>query len=82
MNMSENAKKIIRICAGLIFVLPYSLTREVGEETRITKIQSLLWEVEIGRKAGLPHFRIHSPHLLPMLLRAADRNEAKGSESK
>ena len=80
--MSENVKKIIRICAGLIFVLPYSLSREVGEETRITKIRSLLWELEIGTKNGLPHLAVRSPHLLPMLLRAADRKESKGSESK
>lgn len=67
--MSESVKKIIRICAGLIFVLPYGVSREVGDGTRITKIKALLWEFEIGKKNGIPRLAVRCPHVISALLK-------------
>lgn len=63
--MSERTKKIIRICAGLLFLLPYSLSVDDG----LITVKALLWEVEIGKKGGIPHLRIRCPHIISALLK-------------
>ena len=63
--MSNTVKRIIRICAGLIFVLPYWITRE---DDLIT-VKALLWEVDFGKRGGMPYLRIRCPHIISALLK-------------
>ena len=68
--MSENIKKIIRICAGLLFVFPYGISRDIGQNgDRVTTIKALLWEIEYGQRGGIPHLRVRCPHVIKALLK-------------
>ncbi len=68
--MSESIKKFIRICAGLIFVFPYGISREVGSDGgRVTTVKALLWEIEFGTKNGIPHLALRCPHVIRALLK-------------
>lgn len=67
--MSEPFKKAVRIAATLLFVLPYSLSRKIGEGDDILTVKAVLWEIEIGKKGGIPHFRVRCPEVIAHLLK-------------
>lgn len=67
--MSQRMKKIVRTCALLLFVLPYGLSRTVQGEDDFVQIRAVLWEIEIGKKGGLPHLRIRCPEIARHLLK-------------
>ena len=69
--MSDRVKKAIQICTMLLFVLPYRITREVGSNgDEIITVRALLWEIETGKKGGLPHLRVRCPEILEKLLKS------------
>lgn len=63
--MSNIAKRIIRICTGLIFVLPYGITKE-GD---LITVKALLWEADLGKIGSMPYLRIRCPHIISALLK-------------
>lgn len=68
--MSERMQKAVRIAAMLIFVLPYGFSRQInGDTDDVLTVKAVLWEIEIGKKGKIPHFRVRCPVVADHLLR-------------
>lgn len=74
--MSEKTKKIIRILALLIFVLPYAFEKSEEDGNKKITVRALLWEDQVGIKDGKLSVNVHFPYGKPNLLdRLSDRKE-------